>query len=244
VGDAWSDLLDFLGSDAAWHGRNGLPALLWAHVQLSVTALALAALLAIPPAVALGHTRRGALAAVSVVNIGRAIPSFAVIALVLPFSLRWGFGLGFWPTMVALVLLAVPPIFTNTYTGVRDVPADAVEAARGMGMRPRELVTQVEVPVALPLVLTGLRVSAVQVVATATLGALVGYRNLGSPIVAGFQRQDKGALLAAAILVALLALVTDALFALGARWLVPWRARKPGRTADVTVTAGIEAAAS
>jgi osmoprotectant transport system permease protein len=243
VGEAWSDMWTYLGTDAAWSGRDGLPALLWAHVQLSLVALVIAALVAIPPAVALGHTRRGALAAVSVVNIGRAIPSFAVIALVLPFSLRWGFGLGFWPTMVALVLLAVPPIFTNTYTGVRDVPADAVEAARGMGMRTRELVARIEVPVALPLVLTGLRVSAVQVVATATLGALVGYRCLGSPIVAGFQRQDKGELLAAAILVAMLALVADALFSLAVRLLVPWRARKPGREADATV-AGIEAAAS
>jgi osmoprotectant transport system permease protein len=237
MGEAWSDMWDFLGTDAAWSGRDGLPALLWAHVQLSVVALLAAATVAIPPAVVLGHVRRGAVAAVSIVNIGRAIPSFAVIALVLPFSLRWGFGLGFWPTMVALVLLAVPPIFTNTYTGVRDVPADAVEAARGMGMQPRELVTRVEVPVALPLILTGLRVSAVQVVATTTLGALVGYRCLGSPIVAGFQRQDKGELLAAAILVALLALVTDALFSLAARWLVPWRARTPGRAADATVAA-------
>jgi osmoprotectant transport system permease protein len=249
VGDAWSDMWTYLGSDAAWNGRDGLPALLWAHVQLSLAALVVAALAAIPPAAVLGHTRRGALLAVSVVNIGRAIPSFAVIALVLPFSLRWGFGLGFWPTMVALVLLAVPPIFTKTYTGIRDVPADAVEAAQGMGLRPREVITRVEMPVALPLVLTGIRVSASQVVATATLGALVGYRCLGTPIIAGFQRQNKGELLAAAILVALLALITDGLFSLAVRWLVPWRARKPGRAADATVTApgtqpGVEAAAS
>jgi osmoprotectant transport system permease protein len=241
MGDAWSDMWTYLHSDDAWSGRDGLPALLWAHVQLSFVALLVAALVAIPPAVVLGHVRRGALVAVSIVNIGRAIPSFAIIALVLPFSLRWGFGLGFWPTMVALVLLAVPPIFTNTYTGVRDVPADAVEAARGMGMQPRELVTRVEVPVALPLILTGLRVSAVQVVATTTLGALVGYRCLGSPIVAGFQRRDKGELLAAAILVALLALVADGLFSLAVRWLVPWRARRPGRAADATVTANVAA---
>jgi osmoprotectant transport system permease protein len=239
MGDAWSDMWTYLHSGDAWSGRDGLPSLLWAHVQLSVVALLVSALVAIPPAVVLGHVRRGALAAVSIVNIGRAIPSFAIIALVLPFSLRWGFGLGFWPTMVALVLLAVPPIFTNTYTGVRDVPADAVEAARGMGMQPRELVARVEVPVALPLILTGLRVSAVQVVATTTLGALVGYRCLGSPIVAGFQRRDKGELLAAAILVALLALVADGLFSLAVRWLVPWRAgaRRPGRAADATVVA-------
>ena len=236
MGDAWADMLDHLGGDAAWSGRNGLPALTAAHVRLSLLALLIAALVAIPPAVVLGHVRRGGLLAVWVVNVGRAIPSFAIVALVFPFSLRWGFGLGFWPTIVALVLLAVPPIFTNTYTGVRDVPPDAVDAARGMGMRPGELIRKVELPVALPLVLTGLRVSAVQVVATATLGALVGYRNLGTPIVSGFQRSNKGPLLAAAIAVALLALLVDGLFALAERRAVPWR-RQQGRTADATLAA-------
>jgi osmoprotectant transport system permease protein len=236
MGEAWSQMWDYLGTDAAWNGPNGLPALLWAHLKLSMAALVIAGVLALPPAIVLGHVKRGALVAVSVVNIGRAVPSFAIIALVFPFSLRWGFGLGFWPTLVALVLLAAPPIFTNTYTGVRDVPADAVDAARGMGMRPGQLLRRVEVPVALPLILTGLRVSAVQVVATATLGALVGYRCLGTPIIAGFQKSDKGALLAAAILVIAVALLFDAIFAVGQRVLVPWRG-KPGRHADVTVAA-------
>jgi osmoprotectant transport system permease protein len=236
MGEAWNQMWDYLGSDAAWNGRNGLPSLLWAHVQLSLAAMLVAAVLALPPAAWLGHVRRGAILAVSVVNVGRAVPSFGIIALVFPFALRWGFGLGFWPTLVALVLLAIPPIFTNTYTGVRDVPPEAVDAARGMGMRPGELLRKVEVPVALPLILTGLRVSAVQVVATATLGALVGYRCLGTPIVAGFSRSDKGPLLAAAILVALLALLSDGLFALLQRVLVPWRAT-PGRQADATVIA-------
>jgi osmoprotectant transport system permease protein len=231
VGDAWSDMLDYLGSDAAWSGRNGLPALTWAHLRLSLISILAAALIAIPPAVALGHVRRGGLLAVWTVNVGRAIPSFAIIALVFPFSLQWGFGLGFWPTVVALVLLGIPPIFTNTYTGVRDVPADAVDAARGMGMRPGELVRKVEFPVALPLALTGLRVAAVQVVATATLGAIVGYRNLGTPIVSGFQRSNKGPLLAAAIVVAVLALLVDGAFALAERRAVRWR-RPTGRTAD------------
>jgi osmoprotectant transport system permease protein len=230
-------MLDYLSSDAAWSGNRGLPALTWAHLKLAVLAVVVAAVVAIPPAVALGHIRRGGLLAVSIVNIGRALPTFAIIVLILPFSLRYGFGLGFWPTLVALVLLAVPPIFTNTYTGVRDVPPDAVEAARGMGMRAGELVRKVEVPVASPLIITGLRVSAVQVVATATLGALVGYRNLGTPIITGFaQRSQRGVLLAAAITVILLALLTDAVFALAERRLVPWR-RPAGRHADVTVTA-------
>jgi osmoprotectant transport system permease protein len=214
---------DYLGTDAAWHGQNGLPALLWAHLKLSFASLLIATLIALPPAIVLGHIRKGALLAISVVNIGRAIPSFAIIVLLLPFSLRWGFGLGFWPTLVALVLLAIPPIFTNTYTGVRDVPGDAVEAAQGMGMQATGLMRKVELPVALPLILTGLRVSAVQIIATATLGAKVGYRCLGTPIVAGISRADKGPLLAAAILVAALALFTDGVFAQAQRVLVPWR---------------------
>jgi osmoprotectant transport system permease protein len=229
-------MLDYLGSEAAWSGRNGLPALTWAHIRISLVAILIACLVAVPAGVFLGHVRRGAFVAVSVVNIGRAIPSFAILALLLPFSLRYGFGLGFWPTIVALVLLAIPPIFTNTYTGVRDVPDDAVEAARGMGMRGGELVRRVEVPVAIPLILTGIRVSAVQVIATATLGALVGYRDLGTPIVSGFTSPDKGPMLAGAIVVALLALGTDALFATAERRLVPWR-RAGGRTDDVTVAA-------
>lgn len=214
---------DYLGTDAAWHGDNGLPSLLLAHLKLSLASLVIAALLALPPAIVLGHIKKGAFLAISLVNIGRAIPSFAIIVLLLPFSLKYGFGLGFWPTLVALVLLAIPPIFTNTYTGVRDVPTDAVEAAQGMGMEATGLMRKVELPVALPLVLTGLRVSAVQIIATATLGAKVGYRCLGTPIVAGISRDDKGPLLAAAILVAALALLTDGVFAQAQRVLVPWR---------------------
>ncbi len=238
--DVLREMWDYLTSDAAWSGNRGLPALAWAHVKLSLLSVVVAGAIAIPPAVVLGHVRRGALLAVSVVNIGRAIPTFAIVVLIFPFSLRWGFSLGFWPTFIALVLLAIPPIFTNTYTGVRDVPPDALEAARGMGMEASEIIRKVEVPVAWPLIITGLRISAVQVVATATLGALVGYRNLGTPIVQGFTQSDKGPLLAAAIAVTLLALLTDWMFALAERRLAPWRSPK-GRRGDVTIAA-VEAA--
>jgi osmoprotectant transport system permease protein len=240
--DIVRDMWDYLASDVAWSGSRGLPALLWAHVKLSAVAVVVAGALAIPPAVVLGHVRRGALFAVSVVNIGRAIPTFAIIVLIFPFSLRWGFGLGYWPTLIALVFLAIPPIFINSYTGVRETPADALEAAQGMGMRAGEILRGVEVPVAWPLIITGLRISAVQVVATAALGALVGYRNLGTPIVQGFTQTNKGPLLAAAIVVILLALLTDAIFAWAERRLVPWR-RPMGRHADVTIAAPEAAAA-
>jgi osmoprotectant transport system permease protein len=236
VTDELRQMWEYLTSDAAWSGRNGIPALMWAHIQISLVAVLIAAVVAIPTAILLGHVRRGAFLAVSVVNIGRAIPSFAVMALVLPFSLRYGFGLGFWPTIVALVLLALPPIFTNTYTGVRDAPEDAVEAARGMGMRAGELMRRVEVPAAVPLILTGLRVSTVQVIATATLAALVGYRNLGTLIVTGYTSPDKGPMLGGALAVIVLALATDWLFVVAQRLLVPWR-RPAGRAADTTVIA-------
>jgi osmoprotectant transport system permease protein len=243
MSDTLQELWDYLSSDRAWSGQNSLPALTWAHVQISVAAVLVAALIAIPPAVLLGHVRRGGIVAVSIVNIGRAIPSYAAMALILPFALKYGFGLGFWPTVAALFLLAVPPIFTNTYTGVRTVPAETLEAAQGMGMRPSQLIRQVEVPVALPLILTGLRVSAVQVVATATLGALVAYRNLGTLIVTGYTSPTKGGLLAGAILVAALALATDGFFALAERRLVRWRAPR-GRTADAGMAAQPEPAAA
>ncbi len=243
MNDSLRELWEYLGSDRAWSGQNSLPALTWAHIQISAVGVLVAALIAIPPAVLLGHVRRGGVVAVSIVNIGRAIPSYAAMALILPFALKYGFGLGFWPTMAALFLLAVPPIFTNTYTGVRTVPEETLEAARGMGMRPSQLIRQVEVPVALPLILTGLRVSAVQVVATATLGALVAYRNLGTLIVTGYTSPTKGGLLAGAILAAAPAPATDGFFALAERRLV--RGRPPrGRTADAGLAAQPESAAT
>jgi osmoprotectant transport system permease protein len=226
VSESWQQMLDYLGSDAAWSGRNGLPALTWAHLKVSIVAVLLSAGVAVPAGVVLGHVKRGALAAVTVVNIGRAIPSFAILALLLPFSLRYGFGLGFWPTFVALVVLALPPIFTNTYAGIVGVDPAVVDAARGMGMRGGEVLWRVEAPNALPLLLTGLRVSAVQVVATATLGAFVGFGGLGAFINEGYRQLDDGKLLTGAVLVAILAIITELLFGVVQRWLTPWITRK------------------
>lgn len=127
--------------------------------------------LAIPIAVILGH-RGGSHRAgpwCSIINIGRAVPSFALLVLVLPLSIAWGFGLGFWPTAFAMVALAIPPMFVNALTGMSEVPADAKNAALGLGMRPREQIRLVELPLALPLILIGVRVATLQVIATATL---------------------------------------------------------------------------
>jgi osmoprotectant transport system permease protein len=237
--DALSELWTFVTTAENWWGNRGILQRVLDHLRISGFSVLVAAVLALPLAIALGHVKRGGLLAVWIVNIGRALPSFAIIALVFPISIRYGLGLGFWPTTVALVLLAIPPMFTNAYTGVRDVDPGTVEAARGMGMKGREILRGVEVPAALPLIITGVRVSAVQVVATATLGALVGFGGLGAYIIEGFAQQDDGKLLTGAVLVALLSLLVEVGFGALQRRLTPWTrtslVRPPDATVDATV---------
>lgn len=221
---ATSQLVGYLSTSAHWSGERGIPHRSVEHLRLAGSAVVVATVIALPPAVWLGHVRRGGLAAQSIVNIGRAVPSLAIVAILFPLSLRFGFGLGFWPTFGALVLLAIPPMFTNAYVGVRSVDPAVVEAARGMGMRRVQVITRVQVPSGLPLILGGVRVAALQVIATATLGAYVGFNGLGSFINEGFRQQDDGKLLTGALLVALLALVVDVLFGRVMRRITPWRA--------------------
>lgn len=238
LAEAWS----FVTTSDNWWGVRGILRGIYDHLRLSLGAVVLAGVLAVPFAMVLGHTRRGGILVTTVVNLGRAIPSFAVIALLFPFSLAWGFGLGFWPTFVALVLLAVPPMFTNTYAGVRDVDRGVVEASRGMGMTAREVLFGVEVPNALPLVITGVRVATVQVIATATLSALVAFRGLGDLIIGGKAQNDDGKLVTGAVLVALLAVLAEIGFSLLERRLTPWARRRgpSGRARDVTITTELE----
>lgn len=216
------DALDYLTDAGSWWGANGLVNLTWNHVRLSGAAVLAAMIAAIPPALYLGHHRRGGFLAITLVNLSRALPTFAVIAFVFPLSLQYGFGLGFWPTFVALFLLALPPIFVNAYTGVTEIDRSVVEAARAMGMRDREVLRRVELPAAMPLLVTGVRVSAVQVVATTTLGALVGFRCLGTPILQAIATRNDGQLIVAALVVAVLSLLTEAVFGLLGRRLTPW----------------------
>jgi osmoprotectant transport system permease protein len=223
--DTLAELWSFLTTESNWWGRNGIATRTWAHVRISGLALALAALVAIPPALVLGHLRRGGLVAVAIVNLGRAVPSFGVLALVLPISIQLGFGLGFWPTLVPLVLLGIPPIFANTFTGVYNADAGVVEASRGMGLSGGQVLTRVEVPLATPLIITGLRVSAVQIIATATLGALVGFSALGSFITEGLAQFDNAKMLTGGLLVALLAITAEVGFTLLERGLTPWMRR-------------------
>lgn len=207
-----SDVWRYLTASSSWGGDRGLGALVRAHLWITLVSTVAAVALAVPPAVWLAHRRRLPLLSVALVNVGRAVPSFAIVAFVFPLSIRYGFGLGFWPTCVALVALGIPPIFTNTYAGVAGVAPDVVEAARGVGMTERQVLAGVELPLALPLILTGLRLSAVQITATATLGAFVGYECLGTPILQGLARGVAGRpqLVGGALLVIAAALAIDA----------------------------------
>lgn len=232
--DAVLDAWDFLTTAGSWWGRRGLVQRTWAHVQISAAATILAAALAVPLSVWLGQRQRQALrngrslavssASITVANLGRSLPSFAILVLVVPFSIAWGFGLGFWPTTVALVLLGIPPIFATTYTGMVTTASSVLEAADAAGMTRRQRLWGVEVPHAMPLVLTGLRIAAVQIVATATLGAFVGYQALGSYILEGLAQGRRGAdrLLVGGIAVALLAVLTEIGFTVAERRLLPW----------------------
>jgi osmoprotectant transport system permease protein len=185
----------------------------------------------------LGHIGRGGGLAINISNIGRAVPTFAVLVLlVLPLGLERRT----LATILALVLFALPPLLTNTYVGMREVDRDTVEAARGMGMTARQLVTGVEVPLAIPVIMNGVRIAAVQVVATATIAAIVAGPGLGRIITAGFGLQDQDEIIAGAILVAAYALVVEGLFALLQRVLDPQqraRRRTRGRGFDPSVGA-------
>jgi osmoprotectant transport system permease protein len=216
---------DYLTDPSNWTGPNGIIALGWAQIWISIVALTISAALAVPAAVWLAHGHRAPNLSVAMVNLTRAIPSFAIVALAFPLSIRFGFGLGFWPTCVALIALGVPPLFTNAYEGVAGTSAELVEAANGIGMTDRQVLRRVELPVAVPLLMTGIRVSAVQIIATATLGAIVGYQCLGTYIVSGLRRGGAGRVdvLVGAILVAALALVADVMIERLQRWLTPWR---------------------
>ncbi|MDP8955763.1 MAG: ABC transporter permease [Actinomycetota bacterium] len=221
-----------------WSGSSGVPARIFEHVQMSLLAVALAALIALPVGLFIGHTRRAEFLAVSVGNLGRALPSFGILALVFPLTLRYAPGsIGFAPTLIALFLLAIPPILTNTYVGVQNVDPDVTETARGMGLSGWQVLFQLEVPLAAGLIVAGLRTAAVQVVATATLGAVFAWGGLGRFIVDGFAQGDDGMIVAGALLVAALAVLTELAFSLLERAVTPRVAsvRRAGADVDASL---------
>ena len=238
--DAWAYLTD----GANWSGDGGMLALLLQQLLLTAGALALALAIGLPLALWLGHLGRGGFLAVNVSNVGRAIPTFALLAILVTAD-PWGWTGGYLPgtatlgpfgraggsTLVALALFALPPILTNAYTAVREVPAEVREAARGMGMTGRQVFWRAEWPLALPLVFSGIRLALVQVWATATIAALVAGPGLGRVITDGFYRTQYGKGIAGAIVVALVALVLELLAAAAQRAVTPAAERRsPGRS--------------
>jgi osmoprotectant transport system permease protein len=206
--------LIYLNDPYNWTRPNGILDLLVEHVVISVLAVLLAALVALPVGVWLGHSGRGGGFVVALSNVSRAVPTLALLTIFAVTSI----GFGNRATTLALAVFAVPPILTNTYVGFREVDRDVREAARAMGMSPRQVIARAELPLALPLVMVGLRTAAVQVVATAGLAALVGGGGLGRIINLGFGQQDYGQVVAGAILIAALALLTE-LALVGISWL-------------------------
>ncbi|MEU3098277.1 ABC transporter permease [Streptomyces sp. NPDC006967] len=197
----------FFSDSAQWQGYDGIPQRFWEHVQYSLLALAIAAAIGLPVGLLTGHTGRGGNAIAFVANAARALPSFGLLVLAV---LLIGFGL--LPVMIPLVVLAVPPILVTTYEAVRSLDPAPVDAARGMGMHESRILFQVEVPVALPLMLSGLRSAAIQIVSTATIAAYVSLGGLGRYIIDGLYQRDYEKVVGGATLVAVLALVTLALF--------------------------------
>jgi len=220
--DTWAYLTD----PASWTGAGGMLQLLVQQLLLSVTALLAALVLGLPLACWLGHLGRGGFLAINISNVGRAVPTFALLALLV--TADWPgvatvgpYGRAGLATLIALAAFALPPIVTNAYVAVREVPAPVKESATGMGMSGWQRFARVELPLALPLMLTGIRLAMVQVWATATIAALVAGPGLGRVITDGFANTDYGKGIAGAIVVALVALALELLGGQFQRLLAP-----------------------
>ena len=222
--DLLTEAFAWLNDPLNWTGRNGVLALTAAHLQVTIVAVLLAALVALPAGVALGRARRGGTLGVVVANTTRAVPTLALLTLLASAGL---FGNG--ATILACAVFAVPPLLTNAVTGLAGVDRDVLDAARGLGMSGSRRLWFVELPLAVPLVAAGVRTAVVQVLATVPLAALVGGRSLGSIVVSGFATQRYGQVLAGGLRVAALCLVAEGLLALAQRAATPRGVREAGR---------------
>jgi osmoprotectant transport system permease protein len=229
------EVFDFLTSSDQWHGDESIPHLVGQHLQLTIVSVLVAAVVALPIGILLGHVRTGGTVAVNIANIGRALPAFALLIL----AVQW-VGIGdptgvltpvqSVPAFIAMFALALPPMLANAYVGMASVDDEIRDAARGMGMNGREMIWHVELPNALPLVMAGVRTATVAVVATATLAAYVDSGGLGRYIVDGFAVNDNAKVFAGGLLVAVLAIVLELLLALLQRALT-----SPGIRSEATV---------
>jgi osmoprotectant transport system permease protein len=222
-------LLEFLVDPATWQGETGIPNRLVEHLAICLLAVLTASAIALPLGFYIGHTGRLQLLGINIANIGRAIPSYAVMVMLLPIMLGLApvlgydprLGLRFFPIFLAMVLLAIPPILVAAYAGLQEVDRDLTESSRGMGLTERQILTGVELPLALPVLVGGFRVALLQVIATATIGAYLAGGGLGRYIIDGIARRDDGMLYAGVVLVAVLAVGTDVLLSWLQRRLTP-----------------------
>jgi osmoprotectant transport system permease protein len=200
--------VDYVSNPESWTGTGGLLTRIYEHVGYTLLALAVAAVIALPIGLLIGHTNRGSYLAINIANGARALPTLGLLILI---ALATSIGVG--PVMVALVILGIPPILASTYAGIRNVEPSVVDAAYGMGMTGREVLWRVEVPNALPLVMSGLRGATLQIVSTATIAAVVALGGLGRPLLDSIAIRDYPQAMAAAMLVAALAIAFDLFFA-------------------------------
>lgn len=221
--DLVSDTISWFADPTQWAGPNAIPVRLVEHAAISAVSLLIAALIALPIGAWIGHTGRWTAVAVNSANIWRALPSLAVIAIVLPITAAFDPQAGFlvYPTVVAMVVLALPPILVNTHAGLAGIDRGLVEAGRGQGMSEWQLFATVELPLAVNVIVTGIRSGAVQIIATATLGAIFGFGGLGRYLVDGIAQRDSGQIFGGVILVAGLVIATELLFALIQSALTP-----------------------
>ncbi|GAA2362765.1 ABC transporter permease [Nonomuraea africana] len=209
-------LIDFFANPANWSGPDAIPARLLEHLGFSAAALALAALVGVPLGLLIGHTGKGSVIVVVSANLARALPTLGLLVLIV---LLLGTA-SIWPVLIPLVALAVPPILVNTFEGVRGVDPELRDAAYGMGLRGPQVLSKVLVPVALPLIMLGLRLAAVQVVATAAVAAYVGLGGLGRYIIDGLATQDYESVVGGSVLIVGFALAVQGLFTLAQRVMV------------------------
>lgn len=221
LGDEPSNVIDWFRDTASRTNDGAIGSELWTTVWHGALALAAVLLVALPLAAVLAHFRRGELAAAFAVSIGRAIPTVTVVGVAVIVSLRNGFGLEPWPIVIALFLLGLPPVFANAYAAVSNVDPDPVSAARAMGSTHAQVLWRVELPLALPVVLAGVRTAAVQILATEPLGAFFGGEGLGRYLRQGLATHDAYQVQAGALLVTSVAIAAELSIVLVARLLVP-----------------------
>jgi osmoprotectant transport system permease protein len=222
-------VFEWLFDPESWTGRGGILGSLWDTVVLCSVVVAVAIVVTVPLAAWLAHYRRGELSVAWVVTLSRAVPTFAVAGVLVPISLRSGFGFEPWPIFIALLLLALPPIFLNTYTAIRGVDPGAVDAARAMGYSEMEILFKVELALATTVIFAGIRIAAVAVVATEPIRAFLGGHGLGRYVRDGLGQNNHGLVIAGAILVAGLAGLTTAIFRVAENVVLPDGVRRLSR---------------